>query len=90
MKNLSEEPGSFIMDPLETIRSIDYLESRGLELVGIFHTHLGYPPIPSPKDLEGMDLWPVPWLIVDIRTGEYRAWIKESGRLDMLMVEVEV
>ncbi|MEM0043811.1 MAG: M67 family metallopeptidase [Sulfolobales archaeon] len=90
IKNISEDPNTFIMDPLETVRGLKALEEQGLELVGIFHTHLGYPPIPSFRDLDGMDGWPVPWLIVDLRSGEYRAWIKKDGRLDMIGIELIV
>ncbi|MGC9149230.1 MAG: Mov34/MPN/PAD-1 family protein [Sulfolobales archaeon] len=88
VKNVSEDPNEFLMDPLDTIRVVKEIENRGKEIVALFHTHLGYPPIPSFKDLEGMDAWPVPWLIINKRDGGYKTWIKSDGRLDLIHTEI--
>ncbi|WP_456365140.1 Mov34/MPN/PAD-1 family protein [Thermococcus sp.] len=42
-------------------------EEEGLQVAIIFHSHLRCPPIPSPDDLHGIELWNVPWLITDGR-----------------------
>ncbi len=76
---------AFEMEPLEMVRAIDDAEKRGLEVVGIFHSHLKCPPRPSGRDLKGMRLWPVVWLIVDEK-GNYGAFVLEGDKIR----EVEV
>jgi len=83
IENRLKRPDAFEMEPLEMVKVLDEAERRGLEVVGIFHSHLNCPPVPSGRDLEGMKNWPVVWLIV---TGdEARAWVLRDG-----LEEVEV
>ncbi len=83
-RNELHSPTSFRINPREVLEIMERAEGRGLQLVGIFHSHLHCPPIPSPDDLRGMELWNVPWLITDGR--EMRAWILKDGKV----VEVEL
>ncbi|AFL95761.1 hypothetical protein containing JAB1/MPN domain [Thermococcus cleftensis] len=83
--NRLDSPNAFEMEPLEMVRAIDDAEARGLQVVGIFHSHLKCPPRPSGHDLKGMNLWPVVWLIVDDR-GNYGAYVLEGDKIR----EVEV
>ena len=54
----------FSMDPLEAFKEIEKAESKGLELVAIFHSHPGRGiPAPSGTDRTFMKYWPVIWLI---------------------------
>lgn len=41
----------FRMDPAEQLRAFQSLESAGLELIAIFHSHPNGPPTPSPTDV---------------------------------------
>ena len=83
--NRLNSPTEFEMEPVEMAEAIDEAEEKGLEVVGIFHSHLKCPPRPSGRDLKGMELWPVVWLIVDEK-GDYGAYILREGRVE----EVEV
>ncbi|CAD5244742.1 M67 family metallopeptidase [Thermococcus camini] len=78
---------AFEMEPLEMVRAIDEAEEKGLEVVGIFHSHLKCPPRPSGRDLRGMRLWPVVWLIVDEK-GNYGAYVLEGDKIREVEVEV--
>ncbi|WP_297470542.1 M67 family metallopeptidase [Thermococcus sp.] len=75
--NRLKSQDAFEMEPLEMVRAIDEAEKRGLEIVGIFHSHINCPPLPSERDLEGMKNWKVPWLIVTPK-GEAKAWIFDN------------
>ncbi|MFP3200283.1 peptidase [Thermoproteus sp. CP80] len=80
MENAARSPVEFRLDPERVYRAIADAERLGLELVAIFHTHPGAP-VPSPLDLRHMAMWPVVWIIGDVRTMELRAWRLERGVL---------
>lgn len=73
--NVSRTPRvEFTADPMCTYRVIVEAEKEGREVTVIAHCHPAGPR-PSAKDLRGMRLWKVPWVIVDSTTGGYAAWI---------------
>jgi proteasome lid subunit RPN8/RPN11 len=41
----------FYMDPIELIKAFDWMDTRELELLGIYHSHPVGPERPSPTDL---------------------------------------
>jgi proteasome lid subunit RPN8/RPN11 len=84
--NRLNSPAAFEMEPLEMVEAIENAEEKGLEVVGIFHSHLKCPPRPSGRDLRGMELWPVAWLIVDDK-GNYGVYILKDGRVEEVEVE---
>jgi len=78
VRNRLNSPSAFEMEPLEMVMAIDEAEAEVLEVVGIFHSHLKCPPIPSESDLEGMKNWRGPWLIVTPK-GEVKVWVLKDG-----------
>ncbi len=87
VRNISRDPHRFLMDPKGVFEAYSDARSRGVELAGIYHTHPGFPSIPSPRDLEGMELWPIPWLIIGLPEGDLGAWIL-CGSLKKLRITV--
>ncbi|MBP1912879.1 M67 family metallopeptidase [Thermococcus stetteri] len=85
-ENRLNSPAEFEIDPLEIAEVLDEAEKKGLEIVGIFHSHLKCPPVPSEKDIAGMNLWRNVWLIAN-SLGEIRAWILENGEVREVGVE---
>lgn len=79
--NKLESQDAFEMEPLKMVRAIDEAEKRELEVVGIFHSHINCPPLPSERDLKGMRNWKVPWLIVTPK-GDVKAWILGDGGIE--------
>ena len=49
--NAAQSPARFRMDPLEQLCAFEWIESRGLDLVGIFHSHPAGPEALSPTDI---------------------------------------
>ena len=49
--NQAQSPVRFVMDPYEQLHAIDWIESNGLDLVGIFHSHPAGPESVSPTDI---------------------------------------
>lgn len=55
--------GRFLLDPLELMEA----EDRGLELIGIWHSHRGGGAIPSPSDHAAARAWPgTLWVILGL------------------------
>lgn len=51
VQNQAQSPVRFVMDPYEQLRAFDWIESRGLDLLGIFHSHPAGPETVSPTDI---------------------------------------
>ena len=51
VRNQAQSPVRFVMDPYEQLRAFEWIESNGLELLGIFHSHPAGPETASPVDI---------------------------------------
>jgi proteasome lid subunit RPN8/RPN11 len=49
--NQAQSPVRFVMDPYEQLHAFDWIDSNGLDLVGIFHSHPTGPETVSPTDI---------------------------------------
>jgi proteasome lid subunit RPN8/RPN11 len=49
--NQAKSPVRFVMDPYEQLKAFDWIDSNGLELLGIFHSHPAGPETASPTDI---------------------------------------
>ena len=49
--NQAQSPVRFVMDPYEQLHAFDWIESNGLDLVAIFHSHPAGPETVSPTDI---------------------------------------
>ena len=51
VRNQEQRPVRFVMDPREQLKAFDWIESSGLDLLGIFHSHPAGPEIVSVTDI---------------------------------------
>lgn len=51
VRNQAQSPLRFVMDPYEQLQAFDWIDSRGLDLLGIFHSHPAGPETVSPTDI---------------------------------------
>lgn len=51
VQNQAQSPVRFVMDPYEQLRAFEWIESNGLDLLGIFHSHPAGPETVSPTDI---------------------------------------
>jgi proteasome lid subunit RPN8/RPN11 len=81
--NQDESSISFSIDPQELLKQYAEVEKKGLEIIGIFHSHPG-PPDPSTTDLKYMQLNPVVWLIYSSTQKKFKAHVIDDneGLLD--------
>lgn len=49
--NQAQSPVRFVMDPYEQLHAFDWIDSNGLDLIGIFHSHPTGPETASPTDI---------------------------------------
>ena len=88
-ENIYHNPSRFMIHPEELYKIIVEGEEKGLEVVGVWHTHIG-DPNPSIIDVKSMMLWPVVWIIFDAITGIFTASIydPETERIKNVKVEL--
>ena len=80
-ENLAESSDRFYLDPVAIVEAYRYAElMEGRDVVALVHTH-PEGAYPSYLDLEGMELWPLTWVIVDSESCTARAWLRRGGRL---------
>lgn len=51
VRNAANSPVRFRMEPLEQWKAFEQIESAGMELLAIFHSHPQGPAVPSPTDI---------------------------------------
>ena len=87
MENAAKSRTSFEVDPETEYKLLIDAESRGEDMIGIFHSHPA-PPRPSSSDVRNMKLNSVVWIIASKMTGswESRAYTLENENIH----EVEI
>jgi len=77
-RNITADPARFEVDPRDHLAAQRAARADGLEVLGAWHSHAEGPATPSASDArEALPGWVQ--VIVDARTGEWRAWVCESG-----------
>jgi len=88
-KNIKSSTVEFEIDPTDLYKILTYAEKKGLEVVGMFHSHPASAQ-PSKLDLKGMQLWPIPWLIVSSIDGSYDCFLLDLEKKRLMKVQVIV
>lgn len=78
--NQAQSPVMFRMDPTEQLHAFDWIESNGLELLAIFHSHPAGPETVSVTDIEEA-AYPVVNIIWSRNNGSWQTrgfWIQDG------------
>jgi proteasome lid subunit RPN8/RPN11 len=51
VRNQAQSPVRFVMEPYDQLKAFDWIESNGLDLLGIFHSHPAGPETVSVTDI---------------------------------------
>jgi len=88
--NAEQSPVKFRMDPLEQLRAFDWIDQRGLDLLGIFHSHPAGPETVSPTDIAEAS-YPVVHVVLSRQNGEWRTrgFCIEDGQAFDTVLQVE-
>lgn len=91
VRNQAQSAVRFVMDPHEQLRAFDWIESNGLELVGIFHSHPAGPAAASATDIAEA-AYEVVHLIWSRTRSDWRArgfWIEQGRAIEVLLKIIE-
>ena len=87
--NQAQSPVRFVMDPYEQLHAFDWIDSHGLDLVGIFHSHPT-----GPETVSATDILEAAYAVVHVilsRTGtQWKArgfWI-ENGKVSEVALQI--
>jgi proteasome lid subunit RPN8/RPN11 len=86
--NIEKSPINFTISNEELLKGYKEAEQKKLEVIGIFHSHPHSEAIPSLTDKEFMVANPVVWVIFSNKHNELKAYILESGIVQVLVKEV--
>lgn len=90
-ENILHSPVEYQMDPEQQVRVMLEIESAGWELSGIYHSHPGGPPVPSPTDVARAYYPDSIYLILAPETGgewRGRAFRIEEGKVEEVRLRV--
>lgn len=85
-RNADSSPYSFSIEPSELLEAYLTAERKGMQVIGIFHSHPGRA-APSQTDQKFMDINPVVWVIYSTTEHKFGAYFGE-GRATKIKLEV--
>ena len=87
--NQAQSPVQFLMDPIGQWKAFEWIESNGLELLGIFHSHPAGPTVGSPTDLANA-AYAVVHIILSRVDGPWRAraFFIEDGAFSEVLLQI--
>ncbi len=91
VRNQAQSPTRFMMDPYEQLQALDWIESSGLELVGIFHSHPAGPEAASLTDIKeaAYEVVHVIWSGNQSQWGARGFWIENGSATEVMLQIVE-
>jgi len=89
VRNQLQSPSRFEMDPYEQLQAFDWIESSGLDLLGIFHSHPAGPETVSATDIAeaAYDVVHIIWSRMEERWQALGFWI-EHGKVSEVALQI--
>ena len=91
IRNQAQSPERFVMDPYEQLQAFAWIETNGLELLGIFHSHPTGPETASQTDIAEA-AYEVVQLIWSRTRGSWQAcgfWIENGTATEVVLQIVD-
>lgn len=89
VKNQAQSPVRYVMEPMEQLHAFEWIDSQGLDLVGIFHSHPAGPEIVSATDIAEA-AYAVVYVVLARVNGAWSArgfWIQD-GRYEEVSLQI--
>ena len=87
MRNIDESPVTFSIEPAELLYAYNLAESKGMQVIAIFHSH-PTKPWPSSTDIKFMEINPVVWVIYSTTERQLKAFVYDDD--DELIKEIDI
>ncbi|MBI3152853.1 MAG: M67 family metallopeptidase [Chloroflexi bacterium] len=87
VQNQAQSPVRYVMDPIEQLNAFEWIDSNGMDLLGIFHSHPAGPETVSPTDIAEA-AYAVTYVILARVDGEWHArgfWIENGGFREVIL-----
>jgi proteasome lid subunit RPN8/RPN11 len=85
-ENIEKSPVSFTIANDQLIRGYKEAEDKGLDVIGIFHSHPNSKPYPSMIDKKFMEINPVAWVIFSNVSKDFKAYMYESDIIEIPII----
>ncbi len=89
--NAARDPlHAYYMDERALATALTSLDARGLELIGLYHSHPASDPIPSPTDIRQVSYPATPYLIVGLKSGhpQLAVWSIRAGQVGEVTLHI--
>lgn len=91
VRNHEQSPVRFVMDPYEQLQSFEWIDTHGLILLGIFHSHPAGPEVVSATDIAEA-AYEVAHLVCSKADGTWKVrafWIKNRQAVEIPLLVTE-
>jgi proteasome lid subunit RPN8/RPN11 len=81
VQNQAQSPVRYVMDPIEQLNALEWIDSNEMELLGIFHSHPTGPETVSPTDI-AQAAYAVAYIILSRVDSAWRTrgfWIEDGS-----------
>jgi proteasome lid subunit RPN8/RPN11 len=85
-ENIEKSPVSFTIANEQLINGYNEAEKKGLDVIGIFHSHPNSEPYPSITDKKFMEINPVAWVIFSNISKHFKAYMYESEIIEIPII----
>jgi proteasome lid subunit RPN8/RPN11 len=86
-ENIEKSPVNFTISNDQLIEAYKTAEEKKVEVIGIFHSHPNSDAFPSNTDEKFMQSNPVVWIIYSGINKNFKAFILESGIIEIPIIE---
>lgn len=87
-QNIEDSPVNFTISNEELLSGYKQAEKKGLDVIGIFHSHPYSEATPSRTDREFMTINPVVWMIFSNKENQLNAFVLESEIIPVMIKTV--
>jgi proteasome lid subunit RPN8/RPN11 len=91
VQNQVQSPVRFMMDPYEQLKAFDWIESNGLDLLGIFHSHPAGPETASALDIAeaAYEVVHIIWSRIEDGWQARGFWIENNKASEVILAIIE-
>jgi len=87
MRNIDDSPVTFSIEPTELIYAYNLAETKGMDVIAIFHSHPAKA-WPSSTDVKFMEINPVVWVIYSTIENQLKAFVYDDDCIKEIDIRI--